>query len=326
MHGQPAWPSTPAMSRRLQPQQRGRRAASAATAASSSSSAIPPAWSLAARRAHLAVVLVEPQICENIGAAARAMRNFGVAPEQNGGCGPNLRLVKPRDGCPPPQLSFDVACGGVDLVGAAGCYDTLEQALADRHVIYAATARRRGQGPPVLSSRGAFGPDFARRCAAVAAGGAERARVAVVFGRESSGLTNDEVGRAHAVVEVDACGDYPVLNLGAAVGVLAYELWGVRRGEVEALAAGEGEQEGANGRGAGTTRAAVAEARQVDGLLARLYASLERGGFFVERDKRPSTERSLGALLRRVDGLGERDLALLHGVLTALDKQKSNEG
>jgi tRNA/rRNA methyltransferase len=285
----------------------------------------------AARNAHLAIVLVEPQICENIGAAARAMRNFGVKPSSDPGGtdgSPHLRLVRPRDGCPPPQLSRDVACGGADLVNACGCYDSLEQALADRHVIYAATARSRRQGPPVLSSRGEFAADFVRRCAAVAvaAGAAAReagteqqqqqARVALVFGRESSGLTNEEVGRAHAVVEVDSCAEYGVLNLGAAVGVLAYELWGVRKERDE----GRMMAEAAVASESSNHTNPAAESRQVDGLLARLYGSLERGGFFVEATKRPSVERSLAGLLRRVDRLGERDLALLHGALTALDK------
>jgi tRNA/rRNA methyltransferase len=326
--------------------------------ASSSSEPLPASWSAAARRAHVAVVLVEPQICENIGAAARAMRNFGIRPPEDADGGaalsppssPHLRLVRPRDGCPPPQLSFDVACGGADLVATAGCYDSLQDALADRQVVYAATARARRQAPASLTSR-QLARDFARRCARAeqqqgaplssAASPIEPCRVALVFGRESSGLTNEEVGRAHAVVEVDACADYPVLNLGAAVCALVYELWTARRplivGAAEAgefAEEDEGKKRGgeessggsASGGGGGGNSAAnrAAEAQRVDALLARLYASLERGGFFVESNKRPSVERSLAGLLRRVEGLGERDLALLHGALTALSSSSSS--
>jgi len=330
----------------------------------------------AARRANVAVVLVEPQICENIGAAARAMRNFGIAPpnaaaegDRSGGGGGTLRLVRPRDGFPPPPLAFDVACGGADLLASATCHDTLEEALADRHVVYAATARARRQALQVVSSR-ELAADFARRCAAVerSNGGAGAgagagdlggnntitadddnaadenngaARVALVFGRESSGLTNAEVGLAHAVVEVDACSGYPVLNLGQAVLAVLYELWGVRQGGGQRQQEGKGDGAGGGGRSCGgsggdaTTKSdknnnngnPAASSGQVDALLARLYASLEAGGFFTEREKRPSVERSLSALLRRVDGLGARDLALLHGALTAIGgREQLNKG
>jgi tRNA/rRNA methyltransferase len=342
-----------------------RRRASAAAldadaeASSSSSDPLPPSWSAAARRAHVAVVLVEPQICENIGAAARAMRNFGIRPPEdaNGAdatlppSSPHLRLVRPRDGCPPPQLSFDVACGGADLVATAGCYDSLQDALADRQVIYAATARARRQAPASLTSR-QLARDFSRRCARAeeqqgpssSSSPLEPCRVALVFGRESSGLTNEEVGRAHAVVEVDAAPEYPVLNLGAAVCALVYELWTARRPLIVAAEAGEVSEEderkktggeesgGSGGSGSGSGGGGnsannanrAAEAQQVDAFLARLYASLERGGFFVESNKRPSVERSLAGLLRRVEGLSERDLALLHGALTALSSSSSS--
>src|SRR5262249_35745150 len=124
------------------------------------------------------VVLVEPQLGQNIGTAARAMANFGLS---------RLRLVKPRDGWPDIQAGRP-APGADAVLDGAQLYDTLAEAIADCHFVLATTARAHDQAKPV------FGPEAAVREIAprIAAGDS----VAVVFGRERWGLENDEVGLA----------------------------------------------------------------------------------------------------------------------------------
>src|ERR1700760_4833118 len=142
------------------------------------------------------VVLVEPQLGQNIGTTARAMANFGLA---------RLRLVKPRDGW--PNIEAVRAASGADAVlDGVELFDTLQAAVADCQFVLATTARAHDQAKPV------FGPE-------AAAG----ETVAVVFGRERWGLMNDEVGLADAIVTYPVNPAFASLNLAQAVLVIAYE-------------------------------------------------------------------------------------------------------
>src|SRR5215467_8587161 len=121
------------------------------------------------------IVLVEPQLGDNIGAAARAMANFGLS---------RLRLVKPRDGWPNPRAW--VAASGADrILDEAALYDTVEAAIADCSYVLATTARAHDQAKPVI------GPEEAARATAPRVQGGEQ--VGVLFGRERYGLENTEV-------------------------------------------------------------------------------------------------------------------------------------
>ena len=151
------------------------------------------------------IVLVEPQLGENIGAAARVMANFGLA---------RLRLVKPRDGWPNLQATRS-ASGADRILDDAALFDTVEAAIADCTVVLATTARAHDQAKPVI------GPDQAARLLAphVAAG----ENVAVLFGRERYGLENDEVALADRIVTFPVNPAFASLNLAQAVALVAYE-------------------------------------------------------------------------------------------------------
>src|SRR5256714_6899973 len=151
------------------------------------------------------IVLVEPQLGDNIGAAARAMANFGLA---------RLRLVKPRAGGPNPR-AWVAASGAGCVLDEATLHDTVEAAIADLTFVLATTARAHDQAKPVI------GPEAAAREMAprVAAG----ERVGVLFGRERYGLENQEIALADRILTLPVNPAFASLNLAQAVGIVAYE-------------------------------------------------------------------------------------------------------
>src|SRR5262245_42781037 len=151
------------------------------------------------------VILVEPQLGDNIGTTARAMANFGLS---------QLRLVKPRDGWPNPR-AYVAASGADRILDEAALYDTVEAAIADCTYVLATTARAHDQAKPVI------GPEEAVRVMAprIAAGEA----VGVVFGRERYGLENTEVALTDAIVTYPVNPAFASLNLAQAVLIIAYE-------------------------------------------------------------------------------------------------------
>src|ERR1700760_1325541 len=159
------------------------------------------------------IVLVEPQLGENIGTAARAMANFGLT---------RLRLVKPRDGL--PKVHARRAASGADMVlDGAELFDSVEAAIADCTFVLATTARAHDQAKPVV------GPAQAAALMAprVAAGGT----VAILFGRERNGLENDEVALADRIVTLPVNPAFASLNLAQAVVIVAYEWFKLQSGE-----------------------------------------------------------------------------------------------
>src|SRR5215831_9781880 len=151
------------------------------------------------------VILVEPQLGDNIGAAARAMANFGLS---------RLRLVKPRDGWPNPR-AFVAASGADRILDEAKLFDTVEQAIGDCSFVLATTARAHDQAKPVI------GPDEAARLMSPRVDAGET--VGILFGRERYGLENLEVGLADRIVTFPVNPAFASLNLARAVLVVAYE-------------------------------------------------------------------------------------------------------
>ena len=151
------------------------------------------------------VILVESQLGQNIGAAARAMANFGLS---------ELRLVNPRCGWPSREAAI-MAAGADRVLEAARVYETLTDAIADCHLVIAATARSHDQAKPVI------GADEAVRLARPRIAGGEK--VALVFGRERNGLENDEVGLADTILTLPVNPAFASLNLAQAVVIAGYE-------------------------------------------------------------------------------------------------------
>lgn len=230
-------------------------------------------------------VLVEPQMGENIGAAARAMLNFGLD---------RMRLVAPRDGWPNPA-AVATASGAGRVLDNARVFATTAEAVADCAVVYATTARPRELTKRVLT------PEAAMTEAAQHA--AEGTRVAILYGGERAGLANADIVGASAIVTVPVNPDFASLNLAQCVLLVSYE-W--RRATAEAPA-----------ETLSTGRAAPAAKAEVGVLLDRLVAELEAARFFFPEHKRPSMEANLRNVFER-QSLTDQDVRTLHGVFRAL--------
>ena len=232
-----------------------------------------------------AVILVEPQLGENIGMVARAMLNCGLA---------DLRLVAPRDGWPNPAA--ESAASGADVVLArTRLFDTTGAAVADLSRVYAATARPRDLVKPVVTAKQA--------AEELRAAEAERGACGVLFGPERSGLTNDDVALADAVIEVPLNPAFASLNLAQAVLLVGYE-W---------FQAGSARRPRRLPRG-GAKRATKDE---LVNFFERLEAALDRAGFLLPEEKRPHMVRNLRSLFSRAD-LTDQEVRTLHGIVSAL--------
>lgn len=234
------------------------------------------------------VVLVHPQLGENIGMAARAMLNFALT---------ELRLVKPRDGW--PSESALKASSGADLViEGAEVYETVEDAIADLHYVVAATARERDQLKTVMT-----GDRAAREIRAQAAKGR---KTGILFGAERSGLSNDHIALADAILMAPVNPTFASLNLSQAVLLAGYEWF--KAGDVRP------ETRPGDGSYIDATKATKAS---LQGLFEHMEAELDASGFFRPPEKRPSMVRNLRDMWNRAD-LMEQDVKTMRGVIKAL--------
>jgi tRNA/rRNA methyltransferase len=233
-----------------------------------------------------AVILVRPQLGQNIGACARAMLNCGLT---------DMRLVGPRDGWP-NSAAFSAASNADSVLAQARVFDTAAEAVADLHQIYASTARTREMLKPVVTAEAAAG----MMRADVAAG----RQVGVLFGPERTGLENPEVVLAQSIITVPLNPEFDSLNLAQAVLVIGYE-W-------------HKSADATPGRRMPLGHTKPATAAQVEGLFSHLEAELELSGFFAAiPDKRESVLINIRNIFQRVR-LMEQDTRTLRGVIKAL--------
>lgn len=245
--------------------------------------------------AHLPVViLARPQMGENIGAAARAMQNCGLA---------SLRLISPRDGWPNPAAR-PMATVGVDILDRAEVYDTLSDALHDIRFMVATSARLRDMEKPVMAPRAATKLVLEEQIAGIQTSG----RVGLLFGAERSGLDNDELVLADCVAQAPLQKGASSLNLAQAVFLMAWE-W-----RVAALGwRDEGQLEAIDGL------SPPAEVKSRDFFLSRLEDRLDEMGFFSNREMAPTVKRNLRSLFTRARPT-EQELRTLHGILTLIER------
>lgn len=244
----------------------------------------------AAARAPI-VVLVETQMAENIGTAIRAMANFGLS---------ELRLVKPRDGWP-NERGIAAASRSDEVLAGITVFETLEEAIADCDLVLATTRRERDMIKEVI------GPDEAaqRSLAAAHAG----RRVAILFGRERIGLTNDEVVRSDAIVTLPIDPRFASLNIAQAVLILGYE-W--RRSGLSE------EDGGLPFQTPNPSRPASKE--ELLGLFEHLERALDAVTFFRPAEKKPVVVQTLRAMLTKAS-FTEQDIRTMRGVIAALENR-----
>jgi tRNA/rRNA methyltransferase len=235
-----------------------------------------------------AIVLVRPQLGENIGKAARAMLNFGLT---------DLRLVSPRDGWPNPAAG-PAASGADEVLERARVFGTVAEAVADCAHVYATTVRKRGLVMPVVTPEEAAGEIRSHR-----------EPCAILFGAERSGLETDEVAIAGKILTVPINPEFRSLNLAQAVILVAYE-WSKH----EALMIPtEGD--------APEPRASQA---QLEGLIGQLDEALDRAGYYHPPDRIPATKNTMRTILTKA-GWSNREVQALRGMIRALVEPRERQ-
>lgn len=242
------------------------------------------------------VILVRPQMGENIGAAARAMLNFGLT---------EMRLVEPRDGWPNPRAVAMASGAAGQVLDHAQVFPTLAEAMHDVDFAYATTARGRELTKPVLTPAQAMQDGRAR----TAAGG----RIALIFGPERAGLENDDVARANAIITVPVNPDFPSLNLAQAVLLVGYE-WS--RDALPAQPAPLGRR---------PENEVAATRIEIEKLADHWEERLDAAGFFFPPDKAPTMKLTLRNLWSRL-ALTRADTRIFHGMLRQLIRKEGQPG
>ncbi len=229
------------------------------------------------------IVLVRPQLGENIGKAARAMRNFGLT---------EMRMVTPRDGWPNPSAGPS-ASGADDVLEQAQVFDSTAEAVADCAHVYATTVRKRGVTKPVVTPAEAATRDTQRA----------RDDRAILFGPERSGLETADVALARAILTVPIDPDFGSLNLAQAVILCAYE-WskgtGLSQPTLEELLP-------------------PAPQEELEGLIDHFERLLEPNGYFRPEARREATLRTLRTVLTK-PGWNHLEVRTLRGVLSTLQR------
>lgn len=238
------------------------------------------------------IILVNPQMGENIGATARAMLNCGLT---------NLRLVNPRDGWP-SEKAVAMAAGAFDAMPEVQVFDTLADAIADCQTIYATTARARDLVKPVLTARSAG--------LAMHKDIHEGQKIAILFGAERSGLTNDEVMMAHKLITIPLNPDFSSLNLGQSVLLVSYE-WSQGTFDAPDIALPLGKSN-------------PAPAELFNKFFDRLDNELLNGGFYRVAEMKDTISRNIRALFSRAHPT-DQEINTLHGIVTTLINKKPDD-
>ncbi|PVA06170.1 RNA methyltransferase [Thalassorhabdomicrobium marinisediminis] len=235
-------------------------------------------------------VLIRPQMGENIGAAARAMWNFGLD---------RMRIVAPRDGWPNPAADA-MASGAGRLLDEAEVAEDVAGGIADRTYVYAATARPRELTKPV------FSPEAAMRDAAARIARGEK--VAVMFGPERSGMENADIAHANAIITVPVNPAFPSLNLAQCVLLAGYEWRRTQQDVPEVVVQGQTVE--------------TADQRDIEALARHYEDRLEEAGFFYPEHKAENMKVNLRNLWSRMP-MTRADVQMLHGALRQLLRGKT---
>lgn len=227
---------------------------------------------------------------ENIGAAARAMMNFGLT---------DLRLVSPRDGWP-NEKAVAISTGALDVMKPVQVYETLQAALHDLHFALATTARPRDMVKPVFTPQAG-----AQECLIRSSQGQ---MVGVVFGAERRGLLNDEIAACQGIIAIPTNPDFSSLNIATAVMLMSYELMLASVNQTDCVTFLSQE----------TT---PAPQKMVDDFLSRLENELSENNYFRSSGLEPTLKRNIRNIFTRAY-ITEQEIRTLHGIISALKNPK----
>lgn len=244
----------------------------------------------------LTIILVEPQLGQNIGAVARAMLNFGLT---------DLRLVRPRDGWPNPE-AIPTSAGADKILENAQLYSSTQAAIGDLNRVFATSSRI----PDMIKS--IYAPKAALQ--RLASSAQQGQKVGVLFGGERCGLRNEDISLCEALVKIPTREDFPSLNLAHAVTLIACE-WFTQVSSYPSHVFRTG-------------RTCLATRENLGNLLSHLEEELDRTGFLRHQKKRANMIRNIRNIFQRVR-LTEQEVRTLHGIIRSLardtqDLRKTN--
>lgn len=232
-----------------------------------------------------AIVLVDPQLGENIGAVARAMANFGLG---------DLRLVRPRDGWPNPR-AYAVSSGATWILDDLKVFNRTEDAIADLTLLFATTARNREMAKEELTPA-----ESARRLRERAGTGA---KTGLLFGSERAGLVNEDIVLADAILTIPTDERFTSMNLGQAALLVSYEWFKA------------GDTTPASQLDLG--RFDIAKKEDLVGFFEQIERELDEAGFLFPPSKRAAMVRNMRNIWQRAQ-LSEQDVRTMRGIVTAL--------
>jgi len=233
---------------------------------------------------NISIILVQPQMGENIGAAARAMKNFSIT---------DLRIVSPRDGWP-NEKAKNMSVGALEIIEKAKIYNSVSDSIENLEYVYAASAAPRDMNKNYILSR-----DLANDII-------DYKHVGIMFGRENSGLNNEEISYANKIVTIDTDVNFSSLNIAHAVAVICYELFqGIKQNRVGLSNIQE-----------------LATHGDLEYFFGHLFNILEQNSFFRTKDKKAYMKLKIRNLFNRIDRLSKQEVQTLRGILTNLTKNK----
>ncbi len=242
------------------------------------------------------ILLVRPQMGENIGAAARVMANFGLS---------QLALVAPRDGWPNPKAA-DMAAKALPLIDDAQVFDTTNDALADYQFVLATSARERAMHKPHFYASEAM-EELRERAA-------RGERCAILFGPERTGLENEDIALADAIVSIPVTAEYASLNLAQAVAVMCYEWKRVPGDRCEVT------DEQNTSHLPPVTRQPLATRAELSGFFDQFEAALDCINFWRVPEKKEGMWLNIRAMLLRA-GMTSAEVATWRGIIKGLREE-----
>lgn len=238
------------------------------------------------------IILVKPQMGENIGAVARIMKNFGIE---------NLRIVEPRDGWP-NEKAIASSVGAANVIHNAKVFYSLNEAIGDLQFLYATTAQHRSITKGCVLSR-----DISSEVLSMINNGVNK--IGIMFGRENWGLSNDDISLANKIVTIDTNPEFSSLNISHAVGTICYELFNNKAN----LSSESHIQEDT-----------LATRQQMQYFYDHLFKALNAVNFFRIPEKKEHMSQKIINIFSRIDKLSSNEVQTLHGIVAAL-KTKSGE-
>lgn len=225
------------------------------------------------------IILVAPQMGENIGATARAMKNFGLN---------ELRIIAPRDGWPNEQARSN-AVGAVNIIDNAKIYDSLEECIKDLEYLYATTCIKRVMNKDYVFSQN-LNSDYP-----------SLVKVGIMFGRENNGLSNEEIALANNIITINTT-KFNSLNIAQAVIVICYELFrnSISREDVHNVQK-------------------LATKEEIDHFLTNLFGKLDKTGFFKIPERKPIMQQNITNIFMRINNLSTPEIQTLQGIIKSLN-------